>query len=63
MAKRREENKHKPIIETIINSSALALTAWGVTNIMNRDWYGFTALSFGVLLEYFKYRGRKNKLW
>lgn len=59
----------KPMIETIINTSALALTSFGVMVItQNSDGWtqmlkGMTLICFGAGLEYFKYRGRKNKLW
>ena len=55
--------KHKPTIETMINTVALGLTAFGVTAIMNRDWYGFIVIIFGAGLEYFKYWGRSKRLW
>jgi len=54
----------KPIIETIINTTALALTAAGTNFIITeRGYYGFILIVFGACLEYFKYRGRKKKLW
>ena len=54
---------HKPIIETMINTCALALTASGTTFLMNNDWWGYCLISFGAGLEYFKYWGRNKKLW
>lgn len=54
---------HKPIIETMINTVALAITAYGTTTIMNRDYYGFIVILFGAGLEFFKYWGRSKKLW
>ena len=56
-------NKHKPVIETIINSVALALTAFGVNGIISGDLWGYCAITFGVALEYFKYIGRSKDLW
>jgi len=55
---------HRPIIETIINTAALALTAAG-TNICltERGYYGFVLILFGAGLEFFKYYGRKKNLW
>lgn len=58
-----KEERHKPVIETIVNSVALALTAFGVNRIYVGDWTGYLAITFGVGLEYFKYHGRLKKLW
>lgn len=55
--------EHKPTIETIVNTTALALTAWGVIDIQQGRYNGYFALVFGMSLEYFKYWGRKKKLW
>jgi hypothetical protein len=60
---------HKPTIETIINTSALALTAFGVNFIItnNAGWdciiKGLILICFGAGLEYFKYLGRQKRLW
>lgn len=54
---------HKPIIETMINTVALAVTAFGVNCILAKDYYGFIVITFGASLEFFKYWGRKKKLW
>ena len=53
----------KPIISTMINTAALALTAAGTTFILNRDWYGFLLILFGAGLEFFKYWGMKKEYW
>jgi hypothetical protein len=64
-----KKEKHKPVIETIINTSALALTAFGVNFIIknNAIWdciiKGLILISFGAVLEYFKYYGRIKGLW
>lgn len=58
--------EHKPIIETIINTAALALTSFGVVQITTGSPnfpFGYLALIIGMALEYFKYQGRKIKLW
>lgn len=55
--------QHKPIIETIINTTALAITAFGTNLILNRDYYGFVIIIFGMALEFFKYFGRSKQLW
>ena len=53
----------KPIIETIINTAALSLTAYGVIEIQKQNYYGFIVVLFGMFLEFIKYHGRKNRLW
>ena len=61
-----KESEHKPIIETLINTSALALTSFGVTQIVAGSPnfpFGYLALAMGMGLEFFKYAGRKNKFW
>lgn len=61
--------KHKPAIETMINTSALALTSFGVLLLTTnyKGWEclvrGFFVIGLGAGLEYFKYYGRKIKLW
>jgi hypothetical protein len=60
------ENKkdgHKATIETIINTAALTLTAFGVNCILIKDYYGFIVIIFGMGLEFLKYWGRHNKYW
>jgi len=54
---------HKPIIETMINTTALALTAFGVQQIMVGELIGYFALTFGFTLEFLKYLGRQKELW
>ena len=57
-------NQHKPIIETIINTAALALTSFGVIAItQNADWEGYLTILFAMGLEFFKYWGRQKELW
>jgi len=57
------EQQHKPIIETIINTAAIALTATGTTMLINMKYFGFGLIGFGVALEFFKYWGRKTEFW
>lgn len=53
----------KEVIETIINTCALALTSFGVVEITAQHYYGFVCITFGMGLEFLKYYGRKKKLW
>ncbi len=57
------KKNNKPIIETIINTTALALTAMGTQRCIAGEFYGFALVLFGASLEFFKYWGRKNKYW
>lgn len=59
----RKETVHKPIIETIINSTALALFAYGTAQIIAENYYGFAVITFGAALEFAKYWGRKERYW
>ena len=54
---------NKPIIETIINTTALAITAFGTNAILQGSYYGFLCVIFGAGLEFLKYWGRKKELW
>ena len=54
---------HKPVIETIINTAAIALTAFGVIEIQAGRLRGYLSLGVGVGLELLKYWGRKENLW
>jgi len=54
---------HKPVIETIINTAAIALTATGTAQLTTGKWYGCLLIIFGVVLEFFKYWGRKHQYW
>jgi len=60
MAKKQQ---NRPVIETMINTSALAITAYGVNCILAQDYFGFLVIIFGASLEFFKYWGRNKKLW
>ena len=56
--------KHnKPMIETMINTCALALTASGTNFCVTGNFYGFLLVLFGAGLEFFKYWGRKENYW
>lgn len=56
------KHQHKPIIETIINTAAIALTAAGTTWVLARDFTGLILIGVGIILEWFKYFGR-DKWW
>ena len=65
MAKKIEEI-HKPTIETLINTAAIAMTATGtawVVNDLSHNGIGFILIAVGVILEFFKYWGRKKNFW
>lgn len=54
----------KPIIESIINTTALALTSLGVHKLtISNDFNGYLLIGFGLLIEFAKYYGRKINLW
>jgi len=55
--------KNKPIIATMINTTALAMTSYGVLDITQGRYKGYLALIAGFTLEWFKYLGMKKKLW
>jgi hypothetical protein len=57
------ENKHKPLIEALVNTAALTLTSFGVLNITSGEYFGFLVIIFAVGLEFFKYYGRQKELW
>jgi len=57
------ESEHKPIIETMINTCALALTATGTNMCIQEKMFGFILILFGAGLEFIKYAGRKKKMW
>ena len=58
-----KENGNKATIETIINTAAIALTAFGTNAIINYNYYGFICIVFAVILEWFKYWGRSKSYW
>ncbi len=59
----KEEIKHKPLIETLINTAAIAVSGMGVMNLRDGNYIGFAMIVFGAGLEFFKYWGRKNNYW
>ena len=54
----------RPIIATMINTTALALTSYGVLKITTVGGIeGYLPITFGFLLEFIKYWGMKKRLW
>ena len=61
-----KEITRKPVIETIINTAAIALTATGTSWLVGgfvHNGLGCVLILLGVGLEFFKYWGRKNNYW
>jgi len=54
---------NKPIVETMINTAALALTSAGTIQAINGQMWGLILIACGAGLEYFKYWGRHKLLW
>ena len=54
---------NRPIIETMINTTAILLTVAGGNMAINRDYWGIILILLGFGLEWFKYWGRSKKLW
>lgn len=59
----KKKHEHKPVIETIINTAAIAMTSLGIVNLQSNGWKGFLLVAFAVGLEWFKYKGREKNLW
>ena len=55
--------QHKPIIETVINTAAIAQTSFRVMQVTLGNLIGYLAIAVGVGLEVFKYWGRKKEYW
>ena len=58
-----KKQEHKPVIETVINMAAIALTSYGVVQITTGNLTGYAPIIFAVGLEWFKYWGRNKDLW
>ena len=63
MKEKKIKIDHKATIETMINTTALALTAFGTNCLLQKDYFGFALIIFGMGLEFFKYKGRQKNLW
>ena len=57
------EKINKPVIETIINTAAIALTGAGTAAVVAGKYTGVIPILLGMGLEFFKYWGRKTKYW
>lgn len=53
----------KPLIASIINTAALALTASGTQLFIMEQWHGLYLILTALAIETFKYWGMKQKLW
>ena len=53
----------RPVIETLINTAAIAVSAYGITRITTGNYDGYLAIVFAMLLEFCKYYGRNNSYW
>ena len=51
---------NKPLIESLINSTAVALFAGGVVLLNAERYFGFAMIVLGVAIEWFKYWGRRT---
>lgn len=58
-----KKQEHKPIIETIINTAAIAMSTFGVIQVQSGDYLGLCLIVFAGGIEFFKYWGRKNNYW
>ena len=57
---------HKPTIETMINTAAIAMTSMGTLWLTQADGNflrGLALIAVGMALEFIKYWGRKIKIW
>ena len=57
------DSKNKPVIETIINTAAIAMTTLGVIKVQGDQLVGLGYIIFAVGLEFFKYWGRRSEFW
>jgi len=61
-----KNNANKPVIETLVNTAAIALTGSGTASIVGGfklKGLGVVMILLGMGLEFFKYWGRKKKYW
>ena len=58
----KQKQENKPLVESLINTVAMALTAYGVVRVTTGNVDGYLSIAVGVGLEWFKYWGRR-KYW
>ena len=59
----KKTENHKPVIETIINTAAISLSALGIIQVQGGNYLGLVLVAFAAGLEFFKYWGRKKLYW
>ncbi len=59
----KKQEVNKPVIESVINTAAIALTAYGTLQITSGNATGVIYVLFGVGLETYKYWGRNKQYW
>ena len=57
-----KKQANKPVIESVINNVAMALTAYGIVVITTGSMLGYIPIAFSIGIEWFKYWGRR-KYW
>lgn len=57
------KDKTKPVIETMLNTAALAMTAAGTQQLIVGKVWGLVLIGVGAALEFYKYWGRKAQYW
>ena len=55
MNKQNKQQVNKPTIETLINTAAITLSALGIVNVQQGDYYGLCLIVFAAGIEWFKY--------
>ncbi len=55
--------QHKPVMDVILNTAAIAISAFGVLQVQSGQYKGLLLVAFAAALEFLKYWGRKNKYW
>ena len=55
--------ENKEVIETIINTAAIALTAAGTQQAISGKAWGILLIIVAMLLEFIKYYGRNKQFW
>lgn len=61
--KLNKQQTSRPVIETLINTAAIALSALGIVKVQAGDYLGLLLILFAMLIEFVKYYGRNNSYW